>query len=69
MYNNNRSIKAYYTANKEISDYKKTIEEAFIEYLRIYIKSKPTSKNNVFKGVVRFIVNLIFCELFNYVIC
>lgn len=48
MYNNNRSIKAYYTANKEISDYKKTIEEAFIEYLRTYIKCKPSEKNNVF---------------------
>lgn len=43
-----RIIKAYYIANKEISDYKKTMEEAFIKYLRTYVKNKPTSKNNVF---------------------
>jgi len=43
-----RIIKAYYIANKEVSDYKKTMEEAFIKYIRTYIKSKPTEKNNVF---------------------
>lgn len=48
MSHNKRIIKAYYAANKEISDYKKTMEEAFIKYLRTYIKSKPTAKNNVF---------------------
>lgn len=48
MCKSKRIIKAYYTANKEISDYKKTIEEAFIKYLRTYIKNKPVSKNNVF---------------------
>ena len=48
MCKNKRIIKAYYIANKEVSDYKKTMEEAFIKYLRTYIKNKPTSKNNVY---------------------
>lgn len=48
MCKNKRIIKAYYIANKEVSDYKKTMEEAFIKYLRTYIKSKSTEKNNVF---------------------
>lgn len=48
MCKNKRIIKANYAANKEISDYKKTMEEAFIKYLRTYIKNKPTSKNNVY---------------------
>ena len=34
MSKNKRIIKAYYIANKEVSDYKKTMEEAFIKYLR-----------------------------------
>ena len=48
MNKNKRIIKAYYTANREISDYKKTMEEAFIQYLRAYIKSNHAAKNNVF---------------------
>ncbi len=48
MSNNKRIIKTYLTDNKEIKDYKKTMEEAFIKYLRTYINSKPVSKNNVF---------------------
>lgn len=47
MRENKRIIKAYYASNKELSEYKKTIEEAFIKYLRTYIQSKSTSKNNV----------------------
>ena len=48
MDNNKRKIKAYYAPNKEISDYKKTMEEAFIKYLRTYIKSNQPARNNVF---------------------
>lgn len=48
MSKNKRIIKAYYIANKEVSDYKKTMEEAFVKYLRTYVKNKPTLKNNVF---------------------
>lgn len=48
MNNNKRIIKAYYAANKEISDYKKTMEEAFIKYLITHIKANQTAKNNVF---------------------
>lgn len=50
MSKNKRIIKAYYIANKEVSDYKKTMEmgDAFIKFLRTYIKNKPTPKNNVF---------------------
>lgn len=43
-----RLIKGYYLANKEISDYKKIMEDAFIEYLRTYIKSRPIANNNAF---------------------
>lgn len=48
MCNNKRIIKACLTDNKEIKDYKKTMEDAFIKYLRTFIKSKPVPKNNVF---------------------
>ena len=49
MCNNKRIIKACLTDNKEIKDYKKTMEDAFIKYLRTFIKSKPVPKNNVFQ--------------------
>lgn len=38
MSNNKCIIKACYINSKEISDYKKAMEEAFIKYLRTYIK-------------------------------
>ena len=48
MCNNKRIVKGYLVDNKEIKDFKNTLEEAFIKNLQTYIKSKPTPKNNVF---------------------
>lgn len=48
MCHNKRIIKGYIATDKEIKDYKKTMEEAFIKYLKSYIKSQATQKNNVF---------------------
>lgn len=38
MCNKKRIIKGYISANKEINDYRKTMEESFLKYLKFYIK-------------------------------